>query len=573
MDRWLILLYVAFGTLVFRAIPQGLGVERAPFWRLLGWAPLAAGVADIGENYGLALTLAAQTPDPTWVALTGVLALIKFGLLICTLIAAVFILGFCAFYWSVQRGVGAAEPLPYRIGLDQVMANEGIYLRSRRRRAGLPDTQTPPIGLALSGGGIRSATLSLGAIQTLAKAGLGGRIDYLSTVSGGGYIGAALSSLLSCRVRNKEDVPDAPEQYVFGPGDKPHFDLGSAADGPFHDDPDVIKPPPHRDWLGGRLVVSHLRAFGDYLVRRRRATDRDVLRAIGTVLAGSLMTLTLFAAIMQILAALVLAAVALTGTSPFPAPCTLWGYLGDLVAGAGGPQGLTATLAIGAWFGGSATLLAGICADLTPEAWFDRPGDTQEDARQRRSLWILAGLTAAAALASPGLLRPLIPGVYNALLLPAAFLGGALLMALLSYLALGTHVVAERLPFDQSTRSYHGAIIALYLYLTLLTFVIIALVTAFGLLAAQGEHPGAATALGGSGFGAFLGALVSGLMAWWRSRQGKTGIDLGKVRAGGRSPRRSCGGPSSAWPYPQSWCSDSPWPWPSSRPRCGRRPG
>ena len=306
MDRWLILLYVAFGTLVFRAIPQGLGVERAPFWRLLNRAPLAAGVADLGENYGLALTLAAQTPDPTWVALTGGLALIKFGLLICTLIAAVFILGFCTFYWSVRRGAGLAKPPPYRIGLDQVMANEGIYLRSRRRRAGVPDTQTPPIGLALSGGGIRSATLYLGAIQTLAKAGLGGRIDYLSTVSGGGYIGAALSSLLSCRVRNKEDVPDDPEQYVFGPGDKPHFDLGGAADGPFHDDPDAAKPPPHREWLGGRLVVTHLRAFGDYLVRRRRATDRDVLRAIGTVLAGYLMTLTLFAAIMQIPAALVL---------------------------------------------------------------------------------------------------------------------------------------------------------------------------------------------------------------------------------------------------------------------------
>jgi hypothetical protein len=214
-------------------------VEHTSFWRLLGWAPLTAGIADLGENLGLALTLAAQPPDPTWlwVGLTGVLALIKFGLLICTLIAAVLILGFFTFYRSVRRVAGAAEPPPYRIGLDKVVANEGLYLRSRWRRAGLPDTETSPIGLALSGGGIRSATLSLGAIQTLAKAGLGGRIDYLSTVSGGGYIGAALSSLLSCRVRNTNNPPGDPEQFDFDPGALPRFDLGSADDGPLQDDP------------------------------------------------------------------------------------------------------------------------------------------------------------------------------------------------------------------------------------------------------------------------------------------------------------------------------------------------
>jgi hypothetical protein len=45
-------------------------------------------------------------------------------------------------------------------------------------------------GLAFSGGGIRSATFNLGVLQALAEFGLLPRIDYLSTVSGGGYIGA-----------------------------------------------------------------------------------------------------------------------------------------------------------------------------------------------------------------------------------------------------------------------------------------------------------------------------------------------------------------------------------------------
>jgi len=48
------------------------------------------------------------------------------------------------------------------------------------------------VGLALSGGGIRSATFSLGVLQRLQELDLLRRVDYLSTVSGGGYIGAWL---------------------------------------------------------------------------------------------------------------------------------------------------------------------------------------------------------------------------------------------------------------------------------------------------------------------------------------------------------------------------------------------
>jgi hypothetical protein len=49
-------------------------------------------------------------------------------------------------------------------------------------------------GVAFSGGGIRSATFNLGVIQKLSDLGLLGRVDYLSTVSGGGYIGAWLGA-------------------------------------------------------------------------------------------------------------------------------------------------------------------------------------------------------------------------------------------------------------------------------------------------------------------------------------------------------------------------------------------
>ena len=46
------------------------------------------------------------------------------------------------------------------------------------------------VGLAFSGGGIRSATFNLGFLQGAAALGLLKQFDYLSTVSGGGYIGA-----------------------------------------------------------------------------------------------------------------------------------------------------------------------------------------------------------------------------------------------------------------------------------------------------------------------------------------------------------------------------------------------
>ena len=53
------------------------------------------------------------------------------------------------------------------------------------------------VGLALSGGGIRSAAFCLGAMQALEAHGIIEKIDYLSTVSGGGYIGTSMTAAMS----------------------------------------------------------------------------------------------------------------------------------------------------------------------------------------------------------------------------------------------------------------------------------------------------------------------------------------------------------------------------------------
>ena len=76
------------------------------------------------------------------------------------------------------------------------------WLRPKRSGSAEGFAGTPPRiaatrwGLRLSGGGIRSATFCLGVTQVLAARGLLKDVDFLSTVSGGGYTGSFLTARL-----------------------------------------------------------------------------------------------------------------------------------------------------------------------------------------------------------------------------------------------------------------------------------------------------------------------------------------------------------------------------------------
>ena len=75
---------------------------------------------------------------------------------------------------------------------EDMETSENDYIDCWRQRNGRPKTLSRT-GLALSGGGIRSAVFCLGVLQALASKGILQRFDYLSTVSGRGYIGSSLT--------------------------------------------------------------------------------------------------------------------------------------------------------------------------------------------------------------------------------------------------------------------------------------------------------------------------------------------------------------------------------------------
>ncbi|MEO7072207.1 MAG: patatin-like phospholipase family protein [Rhodanobacter sp.] len=86
------------------------------------------------------------------------------------------------------------QTTPAHTPRDGIPGHESEALVRRRASSGV-DAEAPVIGLALSGGGVRSATFCLGVLRALAKNGVLHRFDYLSTVSGGGYAGSAFGRL------------------------------------------------------------------------------------------------------------------------------------------------------------------------------------------------------------------------------------------------------------------------------------------------------------------------------------------------------------------------------------------
>ena len=127
-------------------------------------------------------------------------------------------------------------------------------------------------GLALSGGGIRSATFNLGLLQGLNQHGLLEDIDYLATVSGGGYIGGWWSAW---------------KQRIGR-----HHGLEFPTVRPRIASPLLQEHPPEPD------EVRHLREFSNFLVPRMGFFNVDMWYGVVAILSGVLPTLFMAVSLM-----------------------------------------------------------------------------------------------------------------------------------------------------------------------------------------------------------------------------------------------------------------------------------
>jgi len=139
-------------------------------------------------------------------------------------------------------------------------------------------------GLAFSGGGIRSATFNLGIVEALAEMKLLRDFDYLSTVSGGGYIGGWLSKWIS-----QEG------------GDVTRVEQAFAASAP-HVAPAAAQTPAQQPQVEPR-AVQFLRRYSNYLTPKKGMFSADTWTLICTYLRNTLLNMTI---LLTLLAALFL---------------------------------------------------------------------------------------------------------------------------------------------------------------------------------------------------------------------------------------------------------------------------
>jgi hypothetical protein len=132
------------------------------------------------------------------------------------------------------------------------------------------------IGLAFSGGGIRSATLNLGILQGLAKKGLLNQFDYLSTVSGGGYIGAWFSSL----VKHSNHVNTVQAELVLST---------------------QPQSPVARQLTATEKAILWLRSYSNYLTPKTGLFTGDTLAALAQWMANTLLNQVLLLCVLIVL--------------------------------------------------------------------------------------------------------------------------------------------------------------------------------------------------------------------------------------------------------------------------------
>ncbi|MGY8870572.1 MAG: patatin-like phospholipase family protein, partial [Pseudomonadales bacterium] len=97
---------------------------------------------------------------------------------------------------------------PYTKNINDIIDKESAHIGK--------ESDQKRMGLSFSGGGIRSASFAMGVLQSLVSDKQLEKMDYLSTVSGGGYLGSSLTWFLSQKDDNGEHYGTRPDNFPFG---------------------------------------------------------------------------------------------------------------------------------------------------------------------------------------------------------------------------------------------------------------------------------------------------------------------------------------------------------------------
>ena len=159
------------------------------------------------------------------------------------------------------------KPREKQACVEQVLADEKAYLERSTLNSGAAAKRT--FGMAISGGGIRSATFALGVLQGIARAELLNKMQYISTVSGGGYIGGWLISWIH---RTKNGVTDVEKKL-----------------GDYDNNRDTPRSPEPKQ-------VNFLRDYSNYMTPRVGIFGADTWTGIATYLRNVLLNQTILVA-------------------------------------------------------------------------------------------------------------------------------------------------------------------------------------------------------------------------------------------------------------------------------------
>jgi predicted acylesterase/phospholipase RssA len=179
------------------------------------------------------------------------------------------------------------------------------------------------VGLAFSGGGIRSASFGLGVFQALLSTPFFKKVDYLSTVSGGGYLGGAISWLRKLSANQYSDPDQAYTAFEkeFGSaviGMRSGDDAGKSRS--MDPSAPTLKATPMKapdaDKDRKYVWLDYIRSHGNYLL----PPGISYLGVGLTVLRGTLFNLSVYGGLLTCLFALLI----ILGVIPGPDDSTPW---------------------------------------------------------------------------------------------------------------------------------------------------------------------------------------------------------------------------------------------------------